>query len=44
MMYKAKVTVCSDSQTKHNRNVITVQNFMNVKPGGMYSNQYAIKR
>jgi len=34
-MYKAKVTVCSESHTKHiNANVISMQNFLNVKPGG----------
>ena len=27
-MYKVKVTLCSESHTKHKRNVITMQNFL----------------
>jgi len=34
MMYKAEVAVCSDSHTKHKRNVINLAEVLNVKHGG----------
>jgi hypothetical protein len=35
MMYKAKVTVCSDIRTKHPKQSELHIEFFNVKPGGM---------
>jgi hypothetical protein len=44
MLYKEIIAVCSEIHTKHT-NTLCGQNveFMNVKPGGTYSNQWALK-
>jgi hypothetical protein len=43
MFYKAKIAVCSEIHTKH-INTQCGQNveFVNVKPGGTYSNHWAL--
>jgi hypothetical protein len=44
MSYRAKVTVCFEINTNH-INTMCGQNveFVNVKPGGTYSNHWALK-
>jgi hypothetical protein len=44
MLYKPKADVCSDIHTKH-INTVCGQNveFVNVKPGGTYSNHWALE-
>ena len=39
MMYKAKVAVCSDINTKHSKLSEHHVQFLNVKPGGMERNR-----
>ena len=45
MLYREIMTVCSDILNQHT-NTMCGQNvvFYNVKPGGTYSNHYALKR
>ena len=42
-MYKAKVAVCSDIRTKHSTQSERHVEHLNVKPGGMYRNRWALK-
>jgi len=44
MVSREIIAVCSEIHTKH-INVLCVQNveFCNVKPGGIYSNHWAVK-
>jgi hypothetical protein len=44
MLYSEMIAVCSESHTKH-INTLCGQNveFVNVKPGGTYSNHWALK-
>jgi hypothetical protein len=44
MLYREIIAVCSEIHTKH-RNTLCGQNveFVNVKPGGAYSNHWALK-
>jgi hypothetical protein len=44
MLYREKIALCSEIHTKH-INTLCGQNveFVNVKPGGTYSNHWAIK-
>ena len=39
MMYKAKVTVCSEIRTKHSTQSEQRVEFLNVKPCGTYRNR-----
>jgi hypothetical protein len=43
MLYREIIAVCSEIHTKH-INTLCVQNveFVNVKPGGTYSNHWAL--
>ena len=44
MMCKAQVAVCSEILTKHStQSQHHVEFFLNVKPGGTYTNRYALK-
>jgi hypothetical protein len=45
MLYREIIAVCSEIHTKH-INTLCGQNvaFVNVKPGGTYSNHWAVKR
>ena len=42
MMYKATVAICSDIRTKHSTQSERHVEFLNVKPGGTYSNRWAL--
>jgi hypothetical protein len=44
MLYKEIITVCSEIHTKHT-NTLSGQNveFVDVKPGGTYSNHWALQ-
>ena len=39
MMYKAKVALCSEILTKHSTQSKRHVEFLNVQPGGTYSNR-----
>ena len=43
MMYTAKFAVCSQIRTKHSTQSEHHVEFLNVKPGGTYSNREALK-
>jgi hypothetical protein len=44
MMYKTKVTVCSLIHTKHINTLCGLDvEFVSVKPGGTYSDHWAVK-
>ena len=43
MMYKAKVAVCSDIRTKHSKQNERYAEFLYFKPGGTWSNRWALK-
>jgi hypothetical protein len=46
MLYREITAVCSQIHTKHiNTSTLCVQNveFVNVKPGGIHSNHWAVK-
>jgi len=43
MMYKAKVAVCSEIRTKPSTQSEHHVEFLNVKPGGTYTNRWALK-
>ena len=43
MMYKEKVTVCSEIRTKHSKQSECYVKFLNVKPGGTERNCWALK-
>jgi len=43
MMYKTKITVCSEIRTKHSTQSEHDVEFFNVTPGGTYRNRYALK-
>jgi hypothetical protein len=43
MTYTAKVAACSEIRTKHSTQSEHHVEFLNVKPGGMQRNRYALK-